>query len=69
MTLTQMIAWVQAGQLLINAGVATVATIRAWISSQHAGMTDAQLNDICDAIIAGATAHKRTADLDTGKIR
>lgn len=67
MNLQQMIAWVQAGQILVTAGVATVKNIRAWMASQNTAMTDEQLNEICDVIIAGATKHQALADADAGK--
>lgn len=64
MNLQQILAWVQAGQVLYSAGAATIANIRTWIQSQNPAATEAQLNEICDVIIAGATKHKSLADQD-----
>jgi ABC-type antimicrobial peptide transport system ATPase subunit len=64
MDLQQILAWVQAGQVLYSVGAATVANIRTWIKSQNPAATEAELNAICDVIIAGATKHKALADLD-----
>ncbi len=64
MTVAQILAWVQAGQVLVNASAMTVAAVRAWIAQQNPAMTDADLNALCAAIIAGATAHKALADAD-----
>jgi len=61
---TETIAWLQAGQTLVLAGVATVQNIRAWIQAQHPGLTDAALDAICDDIIAGASRHKAMAEAD-----
>ena len=68
MTLQAMLAWVQAGQVLYSVGAATIANIRTWVKSQNPDATDAQLNDICDVIIAGATKHKALADLDAAPV-
>lgn len=67
MNVQQVIAWVQAGQLLVSVGAATVETIRGWVKGQNPDMTDAELNTILDAVIAGAAAHKALADADAGK--
>lgn len=67
LSLQKMMAWVQAGQILMSAGVATVRNIRAWITSSHAAMTEDQLNQICEAIIEGAVRHQALADGDAGK--
>ena len=64
MNLAQALAWVQAGQVLVSAGVATYANIRTWIAAQHQGLSDADLNAILDGIAAGATRHKALADAD-----
>jgi hypothetical protein len=60
----QVVAWIQAGQTLLAAGVATANNIRTWIDAQHPGLTDEELNAICDTIHAGATRHKALAALD-----
>lgn len=63
-TIPQALAWLQTGQTLVAAGVATVDNIRAWIQAQHPGLTDADLNAICDAITASASRHKALAQAD-----
>lgn len=67
MSVQQAIAWVQAGQVLIMAGAATYANIKAWIQGQNPGLSEADLNAILDAVVAGATRHKALADADAGK--
>lgn len=66
LSIPQILAWVQAGQTLVSVGAATIANIRAWMAAQHPGLSDVDLNAICDAIIAGATRHKALADADAG---
>jgi hypothetical protein len=66
-TIPQVIAWIQAGQTLITVGAATIANIRTWMAAQHQGLTDADLNAICDAIVAGASRHEALANADAGK--
>lgn len=64
MTIPAVIAWIQLGQQLVAAGSVTVATIRSWIATAHAGTSDADLNAICDAISSGAARHKALAQAD-----
>jgi hypothetical protein len=68
MDISQIAAWIQAGQLLVAAGTAAVTDIRTWMASKNPGLTEAELNSICDIIITNATAHKRLADLDKAAI-
>jgi hypothetical protein len=65
-SIQQALAWASAGQQLVAAGAATVAIIRTWIKAQHPGMSEDDLNAICDAVAAGATRHKALADADAG---
>ena len=65
-TIQNALAWVSAGQTLVAAGVATIENIKAWIQAQHAGLSDADLNAILDAIIVGADRHKALAQADAG---
>ncbi len=64
MTIQQALAWANAGQQLVAVGIATVTNIQTWIKSLHPGIPEADLNAILDAITAGATRHKKLADLD-----
>ncbi len=66
MTPLQVIAWIQAGQTLVAAGVATVTNIKTWLAAQHPGLSEAELDGICDVIHVGAVRHKALADLDAG---
>jgi hypothetical protein len=66
MSIQQAVAWVQAGQVLVTAGIATAANIQAWIKAQHPGLSDADLNAILDGIRAGALRHHGLADADAG---
>ena len=52
---------------LVNAGIATAPEIKSLFASSTPGMTDAELNAVCDLIIASATRHKALADADAGK--
>ena len=52
---------------LVNAGIATATEIKSLFASSTPGMTDAELNAVCDLIIASATRHKALADADAGK--
>jgi len=67
LTLAQAMAWVTAGQMLVSAGIATTKTIRAWIIGNHGELSEAQLDEICDLITAGAAKHKAIADGDAGR--
>ncbi len=49
---------------LVNAGVATVAQIKSLIAAAHPGMTDAELNAVCQLIVEDATQQKALADAD-----
>jgi hypothetical protein len=65
MTPDQILIWVQAGRLLVGAGVATVEDIKAWVASKHGQtMTEADMDAILDAVIADATRRKALADAD-----
>lgn len=66
MTIIEVTAWVQAGQVLIAAGAATVAQVRGWLSASRPALSEADLNAILTTIIAGATLHKALADADAG---
>lgn len=66
LAIPQILAWVQAGQLLVSTGVATIQTIRTWIKGQHGAMSDADLDAICDAVASGAARHKALAQADAG---
>lgn len=64
MTPDQIVAWMQAGQILLGAGVATVSMIKAWIKARHPAASDAELNVLLDDIVASAAAHKVLAEGD-----
>jgi hypothetical protein len=57
MTPEQLIAWAQAAQLLIAAGVGTAAQLRAIFAA--GGMTEEEQNAVLDKIIANAGVRKR----------
>lgn len=63
-SIQQVATLIAAGQQLVAVGVATVDQIRTFYKTLHPGMTDADLNAICDAIEAGAIRHKGLADAD-----
>lgn len=67
MTPLQIIGIIQAGQILVSTGVVLATNIKALIATWTMSLSEAELNAIADLIIAGATAHKRLAELDTGK--
>lgn len=65
MTVQQILAFVQAAQLLIAAGVATTAEIKSFIGSlKGVQLSDADLNAILDHVVADATARKALALAD-----
>lgn len=66
MTVLQALAWIQAGQTLLTAGVATAQNIRTWIAAQHAGLSEAELNGILETVSAGAARHQALANADAG---
>ena len=49
---------------LVASGIADIAAIKQLFQTTAPGMTDAELNAICDLIIASAQKHKALADLD-----
>ena len=57
MTPAQILAWVQAAQLLIGAGVATAQTLKGIFNG--AGLTEDEQNAILDGIIQRAGTRKR----------
>lgn len=63
-TIQQALVWVEVGSQLVSVLGATIDNVRSWIASTHPGLSDAELNAICDAVVAGASRHKRLADLD-----
>ena len=54
MSVSEIMAWVQAGQVLVAAGQATAANIKTWMNARHPNASEADLNAICDGSIAGA---------------
>lgn len=66
LTIAQIAAWIAAGQQLVAVGVATAENIKTWIKALHPDLSDADLNAILDAIVAGASRHKALADADAG---
>jgi hypothetical protein len=49
---------------LISAGVASVAQIKALVTSFHPGMTDAELDAVCGLIHTQATTQQNIAKSD-----
>lgn len=65
MSAAQLIAWTQAAQLLIGAGIATVGQIKDIISSIHGEqLPDEQLNSILDWVVADANHRKIIAQAE-----
>lgn len=50
---------------LISAGLATAIQIKALIATSNPGMTDAELDAVCDLIATSAAQHKALAIEDT----
>jgi alpha-D-ribose 1-methylphosphonate 5-triphosphate diphosphatase PhnM len=49
---------------LLASGVATMAQVKSIFSTAHPGMTEAELDAVCDLIAASAAKHKALADAD-----
>lgn len=65
MSATQMIQWIQIAEILIGAGTATAAQVRAFIASVHGTqMSDADLNTVCDHILTDTATRKAQALAD-----
>ena len=60
----RLMAWMQASQILVAAGVATVTQIRGLIAAMSPDVTDDDLNQIIDTVIADATRRKAQAEAD-----
>jgi hypothetical protein len=64
-TVQQLLAWMQVAQAAIPAGIATIETIKGWISVAHQGqMSDAQLNAAIGLVFDDATRRKALAIAD-----
>jgi hypothetical protein len=52
---------------LVASGIADAAAIKGMFASSNPALTDADLNLLCDMVIAKATLHKALALADAGK--
>lgn len=65
MTPAQLAAWVSVVQILISAGAATVAQIRAWFGGGTV-MTNDELNAILDSVLQDAITREAQAKKAAG---
>lgn len=56
MTPAQILAWSQAAQILLSAGVMTVATLKALFAGE--GLTEAQQDEILQAVVENMRERK-----------
>lgn len=66
LTIPQVLAYVGAGQQLVQAGVMTVQAIRDLIKGNHPELPEADLNAMCASIASGAARHEALAHADAG---
>lgn len=59
--------YIEAITVLINAGILIEQQIEGFVKFLSGGKSDAELNNILDAIYADAGIHKAIADKDLGK--
>lgn len=65
MTAKQLLTWIQVAPALIAALIMTEQQIVALIRSMHADeLSEAELDEVCELILAGAARHKALADAD-----